>query len=195
VRPTQSGDICILLEPVEPQEIFVLHQEQGQLQSVFGGTSMQLVHLTCQRFNIHNAENQTRSETQIQEDLVAALTQKVTTLHPFPIMTLSLVPLYVPFEQTIVLKWCIHITDELRIFIKILYETLQSVGIRSLYKKWFIPTLITTLRDIDEHKTEDLEKWSNRSYLKPLFTASQIELSKIYSLDNYAILATIPLAK
>ena len=50
VRPAQLGDICVLLEPTDQDEIRLLRQRQLALQARFGGKPIENVHLTCQRF-------------------------------------------------------------------------------------------------------------------------------------------------
>ncbi len=51
VRPTLAGDICILLETTLPEEIADLKARQAELQSIYGGVPVPLIHLTCQRFS------------------------------------------------------------------------------------------------------------------------------------------------
>ncbi len=52
LQPTQAGDVCLLLEPLEDTEITRLQRYIKDLQTQFGGRSAHNIHITCQRFSM-----------------------------------------------------------------------------------------------------------------------------------------------
>jgi len=125
VRPAQFGDICVLLEPTEKEEISTLYQHQMSLQSFFGGTPIEHVHLTCQRFACQ--------DNHLVQGFIQSLTRALAIVEPFPFIALSLRTLYVPIRETNNLRWQIQVTEDLQRFVAIAERTLLATGITPLY--------------------------------------------------------------
>ncbi len=195
LRATLPGDICILLEPTDRLELLSLQTRMAQLQTLYGGQPVSLVHLTCQRFHIpENHPNlQNGSAANVLTNLVEILGNHLAQVAPFPISALSLVPIHVPFEERNVLKWCISISNELRQLQSRLQDSLRLAQLPSLYRPWFIPTLISALKSIPDLNNVPADSSKALVFPQHLFTARQIQLSHIYSVDQYEILATLRL--
>jgi 2'-5' RNA ligase len=184
IRPAEIGDICVLLEPSDSAEIQQLRQRQAALKKDFGGSPINRIHLTCQRF----AGQDERQITEFTDQLRKAGQDRV----PFQLTALSLYTLYVPVRESNILKWNIAITKDLTRFVAQIEKTVRQSGIQPLYRTGFVSTLVAALKDIPE----DLDPRFSSSYDEfpfSLFTASQMSLSRIDGPDQFEILATVPL--
>lgn len=192
LRKTRAGDICILLEPDDPEEMDHLKACLAELQTQFGGQAVSLVHLTCQRFAIpqNDPEGTGTSADELFARVLDALHRSCGGHAPIPLTAVSLVPIHVPFEGQNVMKWCIAISDELRAYQKHLFECLRQARVPSLYREWFVPTLITALKEIPSLE-EPSQAYLRRNFPRFLFTGRRAQLSRIHGADDYEILATI----
>lgn len=182
-RPARLGDICVLLEPTQKEEINHLRQRQLSLQSLFGGTPIEDVHLTCQRFACQDEH--------LVQGFVQTLTRALAIVEPFPFTALSLKTLDSPLRQTNILKWHIQITQTLQRFVSIAEHTLLATGITPLYLSGFVSSLVAALRGVPELNSDDLPSYS--VFPHHLFTAGKVVLSKINGLNEFETLATIRL--
>lgn len=186
LRPTAKGDICILLGTNLAEEIASLKARQAMLEGLYGGHSVPLIHLTCQRFS--------GVENDFSDDHLDALVHEIEELRPafspIPVSAVALVPLYVPFERQNVLKWCVRVSDDLRLFADRLRNALKRARIASLYRSWFVPTLVTALKDLPS--IEERIDFHNEvaKFPQHLFTGRRLEISRINARNDYDILAT-----
>ena len=183
-RPAKFGDICVLLEPTQEEEINQLRQRQISLQSLFRGIPIEDVHLTCQRFACQ--------DEYLLQRFAQNLTRPLATVEPFPFTALSLRTLHSPLRQTNILKWHVQVTEDLRRFVAIVEHTLLATGITPLYPSGFVSSLVAALRGVSELSSDDLSSYN--AFPHHLFTAGKVVLSKINGLNEFEILATIPLS-
>lgn len=178
VRPGQAGDICVLLVPTDPAEISRLSQHQRALQAYFGGDLIEQVHWTCQRFECQNPK--------LTRILIQKSRQTLAALAPFPLVALSLQPLYVPILGTSVLKWRIEVTEKLLHFEQTIRQFLLAEEITPLFK--FTSSLVSALKEVPKVTPKSIQDYGPVNY--PLFTAGQIIWSRIQGPDQFEILAT-----
>jgi hypothetical protein len=183
IRPTRTGDICVLLEPSNQTELKQLRQYQNALQARFGGQPAEVIHLTCQRFEIQR-------EDQLN-GLVENLLKSRNEVKPFPISAVSLSALHEEYRDTNILKWCVQVMDDLMRFLAFIENGLLTSGILPLQKSWFVPTLVTALVGIYDLNIES--KIEELKFPQYLYYASQFQLSKICAPSEFEILATIQL--
>jgi hypothetical protein len=181
IRPAQSGDICVLLEPNREEEIAQLRERQTTLQRLYGGSLIKHVHLTCQRFAC--------ADERLVQEFVQRLRQIVTEVKPFTLTALSLETRYVQVRETNVLKWRVEETAELRRFAGLVEEALEETGIASLYAPGFVTCLVTALREVPELGAGELARHGELPY--PLFDAGKVILSRILGPNAFEILATV----
>ena len=184
-RAARPGDVCVLLEPSEDEAVN-LRQRQMSLQALFGGRLHESVHLTCQRFELH--------DECLLPDLIRHLGSKLVAVQPFPIVAVSLVQLTHPFWQSRLLRWRIQGTSELQRFGTIVEGTLVTMRITPhfLYTSGWKPTLVTALEAIPE---VDLAGYLGDIPLPHhLFVARQVVLSRIKGRKEFEILGTIQLS-
>jgi hypothetical protein len=186
LRPTAKGDICILFGTNLAEEIDSLRTRQAALQSLYGGRPMPLIHLTYQRFS--------GLDVDFSNEKLDALVHEIEALHPnfspIPVTAVTLVPLYVPFERQNVLKWCVDVSDDLRAFADRLRSALERAQIVSLYKPWFVPTLVTALKGLPSLEERIDPENEATKFPQHLFTGRHIEISRINARNDYDILAT-----
>ena len=183
IRPTRTGDICVLLEPSDRVELKQLRQYQNALQANFGGEPAEVIHLTCQRYEIQQKDQ--------LNDLVENLLKTRNEIKPFPISAVSLSALHEEYRDTNILKWCVQVTDDLMRFLAFIENGLLTSGILPLQKSWFVPTLVTALVAIHDLNIES--KIEGLKFPQYLYYASQFQLSKICAPSEFEILATIQL--
>ncbi|MCJ7530217.1 MAG: hypothetical protein MUO64_04215 [Anaerolineales bacterium] len=183
IRPTRTGDICVLLEPSNQTELKRLRQHQNALQARFGGQPAEVIHLTCQRFAIQR-------EDQLN-GLVENLLESRNEVKPFPISAVSLSVLHEEYRDTNILKWCVQVTDDLLRFLVYIENCLLASGILPLQKSWFVPTLVTALVDSSNFDLEN--RLDGLKFPQYLYYASQFQLSKICAPSEFEILTTIQL--
>jgi len=179
IRPAQSGDICVLLEPNREEEIERLRKRQATLQGLYGGSLIKHVHLTCQRFAC--------ADERPVGEFVQRLRQIVTAVEPFALTALSLETRYVLVRETNVLKWRVAVTAELRRFAGLVEEALEGTGIASLYAPGFVTCLVTALREVPELGAGELARYGELPY--PLFDSGKVLLSRILGPNAFEILA------
>lgn len=178
-----TGDICVLLEPTDQVELKQLRGYQKILQARFGGLPAEVIHLTCQRFEIQ------------QEDQLCGLVENLLKsqyeIKPFPMSAISLSALHEEYRDTNILKWCVQITDDLLRFLAYIENGLLASGILPLQKSWFVPNLVTALVDLSDLDFEN--KLGGLNFPQYLYYASQFQLSKICAPGEFKILTTIQL--
>ena len=183
VRPAEIGDVCVLLEPKDRHEIYLLHQRQNALQALFGGTLIENVHLTCQRLVC--------PEERLLPDLVGNLTRVLQDVCPIPLTALSLQMLHVPVMRTDILKWCIEVTADLRRFVRTVENAVAATGIDPLYPPRWVSSLVAALKDVPQIPPSSLS--IRGTFPHHLFTIDKVELSRIDGPSQFTILATIHL--
>ena len=182
-RPAQAGDICILLVPTDRRQIEHLRHLQAALRRRYGGTPIERVHLTCQRFACAD-------EGQLQ-GLVRSLADTLAGISPLTCAALSLDTLYVPIMDTNTLRWRIRVTERLCELTATFKRVLHEAGIDSLYAPDFISSLIAALRDVPDVDRAHLDSADLPCHL---FTARQVVLSRILGPDEFEILTTLQFA-
>lgn len=184
IRPAQAGDVCLLLEPTQEEEIHRLRQRQTMLQSLFGGIPIPRIHLTCQRFVCR---------TEMVEDLIASLEDGFRAVAPIAIKALGMETLYVPALQTNVLKWRIEVTQTLKDFVAIAEREIAEIGLQSLYVTGFVSSLVTALKGVPKLEEDDYAQYEELPY--HLFTGKMVILSRIDGANKFDTLATIHLGE
>jgi hypothetical protein len=183
VRPARVGDCCVLLEPAQAEERDRLRLRQMALQARFGGTPMQPVHLTCQRFACPGEQR-----LQAFQDRLSSV---LAGVEPLSLTAFSLQVLPVQFRRTNMLKWRIEVTEDVRRFAALVEGSVVAVGIEPLYTSGFIASLITALQDVPELEADQLAGYGG--FPHHLFTGQQMELSRICGPNAFETLAVIPM--
>ena len=185
VRPAQLGDICVMLEPTEKEDLNQLDFLQSALQEHFGGIPVKPVHLTCQRFSC--------SDLHRLQEFTQCLAEVLAPVCPGSMTALSLQSLCLPGRVTATLKWCIDVTQELRLFVSALEQALQVTGIKPLYTNGAASSLVTALRKVPRLHEARIPGY--RGFPQHLFSVGQIELSEIRGPDEFEILTRIPVSR
>jgi hypothetical protein len=183
IRPAEVGDICVLLEPVQAVEIDRFRQHQKSLQSSFGGSPIERIHHTCQRF-ADPGEGQLKIFEEILNTMLAGMA-------PFSLTAVSLHTLYLPVRQTNILKWGIEVTDALRQFAAVVEQAVVSAGMAPLYRPGFVSSLLAALKEVPELDENSLAEF--RGFPYHLYTVEQIILSRICGPNAFKTLAIFPL--
>jgi hypothetical protein len=179
-RTARPGDVCVLLVP-GPDEVERLQQMQASLQSVFGGTPHQPVHLTCQRFEMAHDDP--------LPDIVQHLKARLGVVPPVSVIADSVVRVEHPFWRSSLLRWRIRVTDEVRHLVKTIEAGLVAARITPHFPlgSGWVPTLVTALegippgKDLDRHLGED-------PFPLDLFTGRWVVLSRILEQREFEIL-------
>lgn len=182
LRAAQPGDICILLEPNDPDEIAALQQHQLALQHRYGGRVMNPVHVTSQRFTITHPQ-------QIQA-LLDQLAGLAAQWQPFQISANGLLPLNSEYHQARIIKWKIAPPDALVRFSAHLERVLAAIGGDSLYPPGWVSDLVTALTGIDPAASPEEH---DLHLTQPLFTPNILALSRINGPTEFEVLEKIPL--
>jgi hypothetical protein len=180
VRPAQIGDVCLLLEPAQEEEIRQLQRHQVILQSLFGGISIEKIHLTCQRFVCRDG---------LIGELVAGLEDDFRTVAHVAMKATGLETLYVPVRRTSILKWRIEISKSLEDFVATVERRVVATGIQPLYKAGFVSSLVAALRGVAKLEKADCDQYDKLPY--HLFTGERVSLSRIEGANKFDTLATI----
>jgi hypothetical protein len=182
VRPARPGDCCVLLEPTQAEELDRLRQRQLALQATFGGTPIERVHLTCQRFAY-------RDEQRLQA-FQERLSNVLAGVRPLSLTALSLQTLPATVRRTSLLKWRVEVTQDVRWLVALVEGCLVDVGIEPLYTSGFVASLVSALKGVPELEAEQLAGYGG--FPVHLFTGQQIELSRICGSNTFETLAIIP---
>lgn len=111
-------------------------------------------------------------------------------LRPFPLIGISVLQLYSPYRQVHILKLGIEISVPLQRFNARLAETMQAMGLRSLYRLGAQSSLVTVLEDIRDNTDQKLLPVSLPIHL---FDASQIVVSRIHGPFAFETVERIPI--
>jgi hypothetical protein len=182
VRPAELGDICLLLEPAGEEGIVQLQQYQRSLQANFGGTPIERIHLTCQRFA-------TQDKLKLK-NFEKGLERIAAGMKPLPLTAVSLQTLYLPIRQTNILKWQIDLTDELRQFVSAIEQALVEVKIKPLYRTGFVSSLLTALKEVPVVAEDKLDEYGG--FPHHLYSGERIVLSQICGPNEFETLASMP---
>ena len=185
LRIGQPGDITLLLEPVDPDEIECMRKHQSALQKLYGGQLMEPVHLTCQQF-ILTDENRYPA-------LVEMLKALVETYEPFTLQAQGLLPFYSEYRQVHLLKWEVPLDPRLVSFSARLEHLLETPWITSLYTPGWVSTLITALVDINPEPAQRFE--GQPSFPHPLYTPGILTISKLQRPSEFEVMDKITLWK
>ena len=180
LRPAQVGDICLLIQSSQSTTGDLYHRQLA-LQARYGGTLIQPIHLTCQRF--------TGEDERHWQPLLAYLRQNMDAVMPFPLTAVALQTLAVPVLQTTILKWAIAMTPGLLQFQALIEDALDASGIAGHYAPGFVSSLVAALRDITP--PPPAQPLYDPTLPYPLFSADQLVLSRILGPNQFAILATL----
>ena len=182
LRPALVGDVCILLEPTNQDEIQSLHQYQLQLQKTFNGTPTHHVHLTCQRFAM--------AEDYPREVLFENLRSAMADITPFPLTAVDIQKLYIPRIQSTILKWRVELTLELSHLTHQVELAVKEAGLVSSYIPGWVPSLVTALENLHSIPSKDTSI-SKEIFPHHLFIIHKLVISRIISVDQYKLLGTI----
>jgi hypothetical protein len=176
----KPGDVCVLVLP-EPDDADRLRQLQMSLQSVFGGTLHEPVHLTCQRFRMAHDDP--------LPGIIQNLEATLAIVPPVSVVAASVVQVEHPFWQSSLLRWRIEATDEVRRLATAIEDGLVAAGITPHFPRdsGWAPTLVTALEGITPE--EDLDHRPSKD-LFPLylFTGRWVVLSRILGRREFEIL-------
>lgn len=180
--PALNGDVCVLLEPTNQDEIQQLRGYQENLQVRFHGKPTRDVHLTCQRFSM--------PEDYPQEVLIEYLRSAIVDISPFPLTAVAVQKLYVFRKKSTILKWRVEPTRELSSLAHRIEEAIGKAGLTSSYIPGWVPTLVTAL--------ENIQPGSNIGASRPkapfphyLFMVRKLVISRIIDVGQYQLLGTI----
>jgi hypothetical protein len=180
LRPTQVGDLCILLESGDPAENEKLLKRQEELRSLHGGRVITAVHLTCQRFEIPPGGSLRLMKRCLAEALAGSPT--------FPLMAHGMEQIDSVFGGMYVLKWRSNPCLELRHLIGKVRTGLEKSGMLPLYAVSFVPELVTALESV---KPFDMSKFDQTIFPHPLFTASRLRVTRIWGPDHFESLGEV----
>jgi hypothetical protein len=182
LRTARPGDLCILLEPANLDEVAALQQHQLILQRHYGGQIMEPVHITLQRFNL--------THPQQYQALLDELESLRADWRPFKISAQGLFQLHSDYRQADVIKWKILPPEELALFSAQIEHILADIGGASLYPPGWVSTLVTALTGIAPASSPEEP---DLHYPQPLFTPGILKVSRIHSPTEFEILEQIPL--
>jgi hypothetical protein len=185
-RMARLGDVCVLLVPGQ-DEADELRRMQASLQSVFGGTPHEPVHLTCQRFEM--------AHEHLLPEVTQHLEARLACIPRTQVIAASTIQGEHPFWQSRLLRWRIRISDEVRHLAEVIEDGLLAAGITPHFPRdsGWIPTLVTALEgvtpgeDLDHRLSEDL-------FPLYLFTGRWVILSRILGHREFEILWAMQLA-
>lgn len=180
-RVAQPGDICLLLTPAA-RELQRLRSHQIKLQARYGGKIFEHIHITCQRLSLDREHN--------TFEFIDQLDKRVKWLKPFPLHADNIIQFYAPFWQTQVLRWRIQETEPWMKFKYNLLDILSEMDSPSHYDRIRRATCTALVLDSDENM--DLSEMLPTFPLH-LFTASQIEISRIKKPNDFEYLGTVEL--
>ena len=140
-RETRPGDYCVLLVPKEGEAI-PAEGTQLELQTFFGGSLVKPVHLTCDRFELH--------DHQLFEEVASRLKKKALLQSPIQLTAFSVKILKSEFRNGHILKWLVYLNDPLRRWINFVDDTLDEVGARRFYSSLGDMRIVTALGGIEE---------------------------------------------
>jgi hypothetical protein len=180
-RPAQVGDLCVLLEPT-PGGYSPGQERQQDLQLRFGGTLIERLHLTCQRFDCQ--------DPQTLKACLAGLKKVVADTEQFALQAIGLETLYVPVRETNILKWEVEVHHTLRHFVAEIRRALLLQGIEPHYVADFVPNLVAALKDVPEVSEERLAQEVGLPY--SLFDTGQLVVSRIHGPNEFVIEGIVP---
>ena len=176
----EPGDVCVLLIPGQ-DEVERLRRLQGSLQLILGGMPHEPVHLTCQRFKM--------AQDIPLPGIVQHLEARLAIIPPVSVVADSVIQIVHPFWQSILLRWRIEATDELRHLATAIEDGLVAAGTTPHFPRdsGGVPTLVTALEGITP--LEDLDHQLNKN-LFPLylFTGRWVALSRILGQREFELL-------
>ncbi len=143
---------------------------------------MEPVHLTCQRFELSDAQ---------LPALLKQLRLLAASLAPFALAANALLTTYSPYRALHVLKWEVAVTPELRCFSDTLERLLKMLAITSLYGSGFQSTWVTALESI--RPIADPSMLMQPTFPHQLFVGREIEVSRIEGPFEFETLARIEL--
>lgn len=182
-RSARPGDFCVLLVPKEGDAIPAI-QIQRDLQDFFGGRPVNPVHVTCDRFELH--------DQRLLEKIAIRLKHQAKLLPPIPLSAFSVKTIESDFRGGYILKWLVYLNDPLRQWINFVDDTLDAVGVRRFYSSLGDMRIVTALESIEEIDTGPF--LNQATFPQYLFTARQVLLSRILGSGNYEALGHFDLS-
>ena len=181
-RSTRPGDLFVLLVPRQGEETPAV-QMQRELQVFFGGRSVSPVHVTLERFELHDQQN--------LEEIIRRLEQQAKIQVPFPVTAFSVETIKGAFRGEYLLKWLVYLSGPLSQWIDFVGGTLNALGARRFYSSLGDMWIVTALEGIKEMDT--LPFLAQATFPQYLFTTRQILLSRILGPNEYETLGRFDL--
>jgi len=179
IRVAHPGDIFMLLVPTA-QELHQLRQWQTALQARYGGSVVDHIHITCQRFTPQDHKLAVECIEKLQTDL------KSTPV--FQLYTDELVQFFAPYWGIQVLRWQVQETTAYGKFRDQLDMTLSQINCPSHFNRM----LHATCTAINLPSAGSIESnplpWQ---FPAPLFKARELLISQLVSGEQFTILETI----
>ena len=181
IRIAQPGDIFILLVP-SAQELHLLRQWQAELHTRYGGTPVNHLHITSQRF--------TPWQGQLQKACINLLNSELQNLPSFPVFTDRIIQFYARYWETLVLRWRVQETEQYSHFRDILDRILVEIDCPSHFDR----QRPASCGALTLNSRVDLEaKPPNRRFPAHLFMAQELLLSQLVDKNTFEIIETIKL--
>ena len=181
-RSTRPGDLFVLLVPRQREETPAV-QMQRELQVFFGGRSVSPVHVTLERFELHDQQN--------LEEITWRLEQQAKLHLPFPVTSFSVETIKGDFRGGYLLKWLVYLSDPLSQWINFVRGTLDAIRARRFYSSLGDMWTVTALEGIKELDT--LPFLAQAAFPQDLFTAEQILISRILGPNEHETLGRFDL--
>jgi hypothetical protein len=156
---------------------------QRELQLFFGGRSVSPVHVTLERFELHDQQN--------LEEITWRLEQQARIQPSFPITAFSVETIKGDFRGGYLLKWLVYLGDALSQWIDFVGGTLDAIGARRFYSSLGDMWTVTALEGIKEMDTSPF--LAQATFPQDLFTAEQILISRILGPDKHETLGRFDL--
>ena len=182
-RVAQVGDIFILLVP-SGSDLQKLRKWQFEFQSKFGGQIVDFIHITCQRFS---------PKDDYYEDLcITNLARAFEQTESLAITTDKIIQFYARYWCNFVIRWRVEETPQYQKFRNMMESILLKINCPSHFSR-LRHASCTALNLETKLDISNL----NQQYQFPqfLFTASELQVSKLLSDNQFEILATINLKK
>jgi hypothetical protein len=180
-RVAQPGDIFILLVP-PAQELHLLRQWQTDLKTLFGGSPVDHLHVTCQRF--------TPSAGKPDQLCISELKSELKNVKAFTLFADKVIQFHAPYWQTYVLRWRIQITPNFVQFRQCLEQILENIDCPSHFNRERHASC-TALNLAEQVSLDD--KLLGPVFPKALFTVKELVISQLQANHQFEILETIQL--
>jgi len=180
-RVAQTGDIFILLVPTGP-DLRRLKEWQVDLQSQFGGQIVDFMHITCQRFS--------PNEDHFEDICITNLVRAFEDTENFPVTTDKIIQFHAPYWRKFVIRWRVQETPQYQGFRNLMESILLKINCPSHFSR--LRHASCTALNL-ETKVDIPDSIQQLQFPRSLFTARELQVSKLHSDNQFEILATINL--